>query len=524
MLFHAHSGALRLLAVALALWTSGLAQTLIIAPNGTPTGLDAVDSRSGFYIGNQITETLVGFEPGTTNPIPRLATTWVSNEDATAWTFSLREGVYFHDGTPFNAESVKFNYDRWNVIDHPHAFRDRGRTYTPWTFIFGGTRGNGSLLDAVEVMGEHEVVFRLTNPTPNFPLLTGVIYFQISSPNAIMLAGADYGNPAVGAVGTGPFIFERWIDGESIILTANRGYWDGAPQLDRVVYQFIPDATARLVALQAGTIDVAATVPSQELPTIRGNPSLVPIFEEELNAGWLSLNRAFPPLDNPLVRRAIAHAVDRPALVEAFFGEAGVLADGFVHPQASMGVEPWPYDYDPELAAALLRDAGCPEGFDVTFWYRPTSSGTNPSPRATAEAIASYLADVGIRVRLDTVDSSAYNNLRRAGEFAMFQGGWVADFADPDNFLSTIFGSIARTEIGWDDPQVRSALERARASSDREERMALYSYVDEVVREEVAAIPLVHSSVLHAHRSNIENWVSSPLGFWWVPLKDVVKR
>jgi peptide/nickel transport system substrate-binding protein len=506
------------------LLSAALAQTLVIAPSEMPSGLEPADAMFAFHINLQMTETLVGFTPGTTDPIPNLATAWWSDEDASRWTFALRAGVMFHDGTPFDAEAVKFNVDRWNDPDHPHGHRSSGKTYSSWGLIFGGTRGEGSILERVEVTGEHEVVFHLARPTANLPLLFGVVYFQISSPSAIVAAGADYGGEGVGIVGTGPFIFEEWIGGESLTLRANPNYWGGAPQVARLVYRFIPDPLARYLALRAGAVDIAASLPLDEYPSIAANPDLVAVPNDELNLGWLGLTQLHPPLDQLLVRRAIAHAIDRQALLDAFHGDLGVLAEGFVHPSLRSEPTPWPYPYDPTRARALLREAGVADGFEIALWYRPTSHATLPAPRAHAEAIASYLADVGIRARIETVDPGSYNTLRRQGEFALHHGTWTADFADPDNFLMTIFGPRALTEFGYDAPEVLAALEAARVVSDGAERAALYRFVEAQVAEAVVAIPMAHSRALHAHRSNIENWVGSPLGFWWSPLKDVVKR
>jgi len=515
---------LRSLTLIALLLTGAFGQTLIIAPSEMPAGLEPADAMYAFHINLQVTETLIGFATGTTDPVPQLATGWSSNEDATRWTITLREGVVFHDGTPFDAEAVKFNFDRWNDPDHPHGHRASGKTFSSWGLIFGGTRGAGSLLDRVEVIGEHRLVFHLSRPTANLPLLLGVVYFTISSPSAIVAAGPAYGSEAVGIVGTGPFTFDQWISGESLSLRANPDYWGGVPHVERVVYRFIRDPLARYLALRSGAIDVAAGLPVEEYAAIVADPDLVAAPADELNLAWVGFNQLHPPLDNLLVRRAIAHAVDRQALLTAFLGDLGILAESFVHPALTREQLEWPYAYDPERSRELLREAGYENGFDITLWHRPGPHATLPAPRAHAEALVSYLADVGIRARLDTVDSGSYNTLRRQGEFAIHHGTWTADFADPDNFLMTLFGPRAPSEFGWDAPEVLAALEQARLISDPDERAALYRFVEARVAEEAVALPIAHSRALHAHRTTIENWVSSPLGFWWAPLKDVRKR
>lgn len=269
---------------------------------------------------------------------------------------------------------------------------------------------------------------------------------------------------------------------------------------------------------------MAAGLPIAEFPAIVANPDLVHTLVDELNISWLGINQGHPPLDQLLVRQAIAHAIDRQALLDAFLSDLGVLAQGFVHPSLERAPRSWPFDFDPQRARALLLEAGFPDGFDITLWHRPNTHATMPAPRAAAEAVASYLADIGIRVRIETTDSSAYNSLRRQGDFALFQGTWTADFADADSFLGILFGSFVGSELGWDDPAVADALERARGSADVVEREQLYQGVEERIALAVAAIPMAHGRALHGHRSNIENWIGSPLGFWWAPLHDVVKR
>src|SRR5690606_14593945 len=158
----------KLVTALLALVFLGLAsaQTLVMGVSGYPSSLDSVDSQDGnsLVVSAQITERLVDFVPGGTDLVPSLATEWSANEDATVWNFKLREGVTFHDGTPFNAEAVKFNVDRWTDPSHPYSGRDQGKTFVPWGWVFGGPLGEGNLIAEVTVVDEYEVQFTLTQP------------------------------------------------------------------------------------------------------------------------------------------------------------------------------------------------------------------------------------------------------------------------------------------------------------------------------------------------------------------------
>ena len=518
----------KLMAALLALVLLGLAsaQTLVYGTSGFPSSLDAVDSQDGnsLVVSSQITERLVDFVPGGTDLRPGLATEWRANEDATVWNFVLRQGVTFHDGTPFNAEAVKFNIDRWNDPNHPYSGRDQGKTFVPWGWVFGGPIGEGNLIEEVTVVNDHEVQITLTQPAPFLPALFAAVYFQFSSPAAIMEHGVAYGTPSVGAVGTGPFKFVEWIEGERIVLERNDDYWGGPAQVQQVVFRGIAEPTARLAELQAGTIDIAVLLSVDDLATIESDPNLKAMIPEtELNVGYLALHQANEPLDNLLVRQAIAHAIDREAIIDAFYGGLGVPAKGFI-PSTMFGQpEPWPYAYDPERAKELLAEAGYPNGFSIDFWYMPVSRPYYPAPQPIAETIASYLADVGIQVNLQTEDWTTYLADYQTGKFPIYMLGWNADYADPDNFLMTFFGPSAPSDIGWDDPETRDLLQQARQIADPEVRASLYTQIGNNVVRDVPMIPFAHNRTLNATRANIDGWVPSPLGYSSVSLHTVTK-
>lgn len=502
------------------------AQTLVYGLSGFPSSLDSVDSQDGnsLVVSGQITETLVGFEEGSTELAPKLATSWESNEDGSVWTFELREGVTFHDGTAFDAEAVKFNFDRWNLVDHEYSHRDEGKTFVPWGWVFGGPRDEGGILDEVVVVDEHTVEFHMSQPTPFLPTLVAAIYFQLDSPTAVMEAGADYGTPGVGSVGTGPFVFEEWNEGELVRVSRYEDYWDGPAQVEEVVFRGITEPTARLAELQAGAIDIAVLLSSDDLAAVEGDANLeTAIAEAELNVGYLAMHQANEPFDDVRVRQAVAHAIDREEIVEAFYEGLGVVADDHMPPSLFGHGEPWPYDYDPERARELLAEAGYEGGFSTELWYMPVSRPYYPAPQPIAETMASYLADVGIEAELMTEDWTTYLADYSTGAFPMYMLGWNADYADPDNFLMTFFGPSAVDALGWDSQETRDLLEQARQTADQDERADLYAQINNNVAEEVASIPMAHNRTLNAVRSNIDGWVMSPLGYSSVSLHGVTK-
>ncbi|MBO8141218.1 MAG: ABC transporter substrate-binding protein [Firmicutes bacterium] len=488
------------------------AQTLIYAQSGLPVTLDSASAQDGnsLRVAYQITETLVGFEPGTTNLAPALAERWEANEDATVWTFYLRRGVRFHDGTPFNAEAVKFNFERWNDPEHP--YRGEGKSMAGFEYVFGGFKGN-NVLKEIEVVDDYTVRFHLTDSVGFFPAMVAAIYLQIDSPAAVMADPDRYGTPEVGTVGTGPFRFEEWIIGDRVVLSRNDDYWGERAKMEQLVFRGIPEPTTRLAELRAGTAHIAVELSPEDYPVIQRDPNLTPVIQQGLNIGYVAIHQGHPPLDDVRVRRAIAMAIDKEAIVDAFYSGLGSPADQFVPPAMwgrSENVTDIPYD--PEGARRLLAEAGYPDGFETEFWYMPVSRPYFPAPQPIAEAIASYLADVGIRVRLQTEDWGTYLSDYLEAKFPLYMLGWSPDYPDPDNYLFTFFGPRAKDSLGWDDATMQSLLMRARTAPSVSERADLYAQVQERVHEHVAMIPFAHNNPLHATLVGVEGWVPSPLG------------
>src|SRR5690606_29697230 len=260
-------------------------------------------------------------------------------------------------------------------------------------------------------------------------------------------------------VGTGPFKFVEWIEGERIVLERNDDYWNGPAGVDEVVFRGITEPTARMAELQAGTIDIAVLLSADDLQTVESDSNLVAaIPETELNVGYIAMHQDTEPLGNLLVRQAIAHAIDREAIIDAFYGGLGKAATSFI-PSTMFGQgDGWPYDYDPERAMELLAEAGYADGFSTEFWYMPVSRPYYPAPQPIAETIATYLADVGIEVELMTEAGTPYRSDYQTGPFPTYILGWNAHYAAPDTFLLAFFGPSAPTDLGWDSPDTPDLL------------------------------------------------------------------
>lgn len=508
-----------LLTALLAALPSAGAATLVFGGNGEPVSLEPGNITDGISIlvQRQIYDTLVDFKDGTTDLVPGLATSWKSNANATSWTFNLRKGVRFHDGTPLNADAVVFNLSRWWDKNHPYGFRDQGRTFEIVGELLGGYKGDPTAVikDIVKV-NDSTVRVDLNKPSSVFPNVIAAGYFGIASPTAIRQQGAKYGTPASKPVGTGPFIFQSWRTGDRVTLLPNKLYWGAKPKVDQLVIRSIKDASQRLNELKAGTIDFANDLTPDSLKSVQADKNLVAVKRPSFNVGFVSLNNRNQYLKNDKVRQAISMAINKDAIVEAFWNGLGVSNASFVPPVLSWANSknvPADYKFDPKAAKQMLTEAGYPNGFSIDLWYMPVSRPYFPNPKPIAEAIAADLSGIGIKVNLKTEDWAKYlDDRNKEPGFDMYMIGWTGDYGDPDNFYGAYYGANASDDINWNPPQLQTLLERGRAAVSQADKAKIYSQIHEITYKAAYRIPVVHSQPLAAARTYVKGWVPSPLG------------
>jgi len=486
-------------------------------------GLDlaVVTDGDSTRVAGQILEGLYAFAPGTTNPEPALAEECTPNADATEWICTLRQGVKFHDGTDFNADAVVFNFERWRFTTNPNHFAEQVFEY--YEAMWGGF-DDASIITAVEKVDDSTVKFTLSQPMAPFLANLSMDFFAISSPAAIEANGANYGTPAVGAVGTGPFKFVEWVEGDHITAAANDDYWGGRPTIDEVIWRVIPDASARFLALQAGDIHGMEQATPEDLAVAESDPEMQVLFRPPLNTVYLAFNYRIKELQDPLVRQAIAHAINKEALVEAFWGASGQVAKTLV-PSSLWGYNDaiQDYEYDPEKAKELLTQAGYPDGLSemtiaedivdadgnvlfkagdkmpLRFNYIPADRFYISGPKAVAEAMAADLAKVGITTELFTPgDWATYLGERRDGKLVgLYMLGWGGDNGDPDNFTGYFFSSGTEpiNREGWyQNTELAELLQEAVTLPSQAEREPLYQQADQILHDDVARIWLVHQA------------------------------
>lgn len=468
---------------AMVLTLPALAQTppnvLIVGQIAEPKSLDpqAVTATNDFRILVNLYDGLVRFKKGTLEIEPALAKSWDISEDGTTYTFHLREDVTFQDGTPFDAEAVKFTFDRMLKDDHP--FHDTGPF--PLAFFF-------SQVEDVTARDAQTVIFKLKEPFA--PFLSNLAYPTglIVSPAAVKEHGQDFGrNP----VGTGAFKFEGWDPNSKVVVSRNDEYWDGAPQLEAIVFRPIADANTRVAEMLSGGIDLMVEVPPDSLNQFREDENYSVYEEAGPHLWFLILNTKEGPFSDKRVRQAVNYAIDKKALTEDVLQGTATVAAGPIP-----GAFEWandgsvePYPYDPEKAKELIREAGA-EGKTLTF-YVPEGGSGMLDPVAMATAIQADLKKVGLDARIQTYEWNTYLanvNPGLEGKADMAEMAWMTN--DPDTLPFLALRTDAMPDKGgfnsgyYSNPEVDRLLDEARKTTDQEKRGELYGQVQQIVHDD----------------------------------------
>ncbi len=470
-----------------------------------PTSLDgalAPDLGSRRVIA-QVFEGLVALGTQTTELAPALATTWGADATARVWTFQLRPGVKFQDGTALDAPAVCANFDRWHTF--AGAERDLDRSYY-WQRVFGGLAGRPSLYGSCVPRGL-AVELHLTRPNSSFLSALALPAFSIASPRSLRLREP---------VGTGPFRFESWTHGDRLVLVRNDDYWGEPAKAKRVVFRFIPGDADRLRALERGEIDGYDLVAAQDVPAIETDRDLKLVERPAYNIGYLTIDQAKPPMDRLLVRQAVAFGLDRRRLAGSFRPRGSAAVAASFQPPSVFGSSATTarYSYRPQESRRLLRRAGLTLPVPVELWY-PTdvSRPYLPDPAGAFSILATGLERAGFRVVARSAPWDQGYLVRvdqgRAGQLNLV--GWTGDFGDPNDFLGTLFSRASR-QFGFDDPTLFALLARGEREPAPVRRAALYRRADERVMELLPGVPLVHTHELVALRADVEGYVPRPFG------------
>lgn len=481
---------------------------LYFATSGEPVGLDPAlinDVDSGIVVCN-IYEPLLRFKTDNTEVEPCLAEKWDVSDDGLVYTFYLRKGVKFHDGTPFNAEAVKFNFDRQapeNMLPN--------MSYAP--LVLGD-------IENIEVVDEYTI--RITLQQPSTPFLNNMAMSfsaAIASPTALK----KYENDLMEhPVGTGPYKLESWDKGQKMVLTTNEDYWGDKPAVPNVVVSFVKDISARVEAINKGELDIINAIDANVIDDLKAGGTEI-LEREGNNVSYMAYNcrDGYVTADRD-VRKAIAQAINVPELSKTLYKDYADPAYSFF-PSFMMGYDPnvKAVSYDPEAAKAFFEEKGIKELNIMTYSnarYYNVAGG-----KTLAETVQSYLDKVGVKTNIGIYDWGTFKSKLVTDDWDIAFLGWIGDNGDPDNFINILASDDPVANQGlWFNPQFIRAITKATRVANGPDRAALYQQAESILAEDVGVLPLSHAKTMVAHRPNISGAFVHPIGLLF--FKNAVKK
>lgn len=481
--------------------------TLTIFYMTDPSTLDGQMTSDYYVVPLNIFDRLVEcvMVNGAPEIVPGLAKEYTSSEDGLTWTFTLNEGVLFHNGEELTADDVVYTVNRMlNPATDAHN-----------TDVFDMIKGAAAVLDgeadAVEgivAIDKYTVEFTLENAYAPFLATLATPGGSILNAKATEDAGAEFGINPEKTIGTGPFIATTWDLGSEILLTRNDNYFKGPAKIDGLRMLIVPDPDTQRMLFETGQADILDF----------GNaPSQLDYFKESQWSGnivaapragvyYYMFNENIEPLNNPEVRRALQMGVDRQAMLDALFNGEGEVLNVFV-PRGVLGFNEngASIEYNPEEAKRILAEQGYADGFTMEI----AQTTDSPITLARNEVFQAFMAQIGVTVNITQLDEASYFSLRGRGELPSYSSSWSADFNDPDNFLYTFFSkknAVARS-TGYANEAVQEMLEEARNITDEARRMELYNAAEQTILfEDYACLPLFQENHLFVCQDRVKNF------------------
>ncbi|MEK4484428.1 glutathione ABC transporter substrate-binding protein [Psychrobacillus sp. FSL H8-0484] len=476
---------------------------LVVVRLSDATGLDPhfiTDIPSANVVHGKVYETLLAFDKDR-NFVPLLATEWKQVDDLT-WDFTLREGVKFHDGTPFNGEAVKATFDR--LLDPA--------TGSPQKDKLG-------MISEVVVVDDTHITIKLS--TPYAPLLSILASNEgsILSPKMIQETPDEL---ATHPVGTGPFVFDSWKSGQAITLNKNNDYWGEKAKVDSVVFKVVPEDATRLAMIESGEAHISDQVPVTEIERIENSDKMSLFRTDGLAVEYLGFNTTVAPFDNVKVRQAISYAIEREAIISGVYNNVGTLANVAMSPQVfgySADVKAYPYDVN--KAKELLQEAGFDKGIKVKLLTSDRKERIN-----MAEVIQSQLKGIGVDVEIQVMEYGSYIQQIENSEHQMLIGGWGNATGDGDYNQYNLFHSASVGAPGnhfyYQNPVVDNLIEQARVETEPRKREEIYKEAMQIEMDDAVYVPIRNYELLAVYSNNVDNfWLDASN---YLMLKDVTVK
>jgi peptide/nickel transport system substrate-binding protein len=462
---------------------AGECGTLVAAISSEPDQFDPhqTTAYASFQVLENVFDTLV--QPDENLEFqPALAESWETSEDQLTWTFTLRDGVTWHDGREFVAEDVVYSLNRIIDEDLQNAYRFE-------------------TVESVTAPDDRTVVIRLSRPTPNLLANLG----SYKGTGIVQRENVEAGQLGSQPVGTGPFTFESYTAGQGVTLSAYEDYWGGEVPLAGVEFQFIPEATAALTALRSGGVQWTDNVPPQQIETLSGDDSVELGQVASTDYWYVAPNFDRPVTGDPRVRRAIALGIDREAIVQASLFGAATPNQTAIPEGRPFSVDYAPYERDVEEARRLVQEAGA-EGATLDLIV------TNEFPQTVtaAEVMAGQLADVGLTVQPRVLSFSQWLAEQSAGNFDLFHLGWLGNIDPEDYYYTQHVTDGANNYQGYSNPVVDEALQQGRTATEDAAREEAYETAVRQIVDDVSYLYLYNPDVVQAYTPELTGYTVRP--------------
>ncbi len=462
--------------------------TLVYARSVDSTTLDPGEVSYGedAKVTENLYENLVTFKGDSLDLEPRLALSWTEADGGLTWTFKLRPGVKFHDGTDFNAEAVVFTFER--MLQEKHPYRPKEVEYAAVM----------SFIDKVEGTGD-TVTFRLKRRNVTFLHVLTLFAAGIVSPEAVKKRWPQF---SLHPSGTGPYRLAEWRPAEKIVLERFDGYWGPKPAVAKIVVLPVASAQTAIEKLKNGEVHIVDHITPADVKAVEGTPGLRVEVETPLNVCYLGFNSKKYPYNDANFRKAVALAIDRGELNELVYYGQAEPARNLVPPAIWRDAGEFPaFEYDLEKAKEHLRKANLPPGFQPELWHMAFARPYVPEPERLAEYVQNQLRKIGLELKIQKFEKAAWNPRTKDPEHPMYLLGWSADYADPDNFLHAILSGGTKNELNnsfWEHAEFNDLVTQAQGESDPAKRKELYFRAAKIYRDEMPTLPLVHVKQLVA--------------------------
>lgn len=475
-----------------------------------PVSLDpATTTDLNYYqIAFNIFETLIAIDWEKGAFIPKLATSWQSDSTRMQWTFSLRQRVAFHDGSPLNAEAVKISLERQFDANSPYYRQGQTDTYGHFAF---------SMIKEIRVVNDSTVQIILKYPYPAFlDNLATPIFAAIVSHRALKEFSENFGHHPVG---TGPFRFESWEPDSQIVIKKFMRYWDKPPQIDNVIYKIIPSLEVKLQQFRNGELEVISGLSAASVSDLYLTPRIKVVERELLATAYIGFNCQIYPFSKVKIRRAIGYALDKKSIVFAISRGLATVAKGPLPPMAA------DYDptvvfseaYNPQMAQALLQSAGYAPGTMVNLHFLVETDTLRANP--LVQALKSYLEKVGLQVEIvPHQDEQNYGEAIFSSSIGqLFWQGSRSYTRHSDSFLYPLFHSQSPHNLfQYKNPVMDSLLEQARQTPNEQTQRVLYRKIQEIILQDVPAVFISHPKAVYAIRDRVKNFRVDPLAIPWL--------